>query len=89
MNKQELINKIADEMDLTKGYAEQAYNVVVGSISEALADGEDVSLPGLGKFKVKERPARTSRNPKTGESVAVPAKTVVKFTPAKALKEAV
>lgn len=59
------------------------------SITEALKGGTDVNIPGVGKFKVVAKPARTARNPATGETVQVAAHKTVKFTLSKALKEAV
>ena len=89
MNKQDLINTIAEQADLSKGNAESVLNIVGGAIGEALTEGHEVTLPGVGKFKTAKRAARTARNPKTGETLKVKARTVVKFVPAKSLKEAV
>lgn len=89
MNKQELINEIAEDADLSKAEVGRVLDTLGLCAQNALTQGDEVVLPGIGKLKTKERAARTSRNPKTGEAVEVPAKTVVKFSPAKALKEAV
>lgn len=59
------------------------------AIREALAQGEDVRLPGVGVLKVKTSPARTARNPRTGEAVAVPARNHVRFSPAGELRQLV
>lgn len=64
-------------------------NAFTHALTQALEKGERVALPGLGVFNVKERAARTGRNPRTGEVVQIPAKKVVKFTASKALQTAV
>lgn len=69
--------------------AETTYDTIMGIIEETLLKGEEVSLNGVGKLKIKDKPAHVGRNPKTGESVPVPAKKVIKFSVAKSLKEAV
>jgi len=68
--------------------AETIYDTIMGIIEETLIKGEEVSLNGIGKLKIKDKPAHIGHNPKTGESVPVPAKRVIKFSVAKALKEA-
>ena len=62
-------------------------DATLGAIIEAVANGEEVSLPGFGKFKRKETPARPGRNPATGEAIQIAASSKVTFTPAKALKD--
>ena len=89
MTKAELIVKVAEEAKLTRKDAEQAVNTVLNSISNALAEGDKVSIAGFGVFEVRERAAHPGRNPRTGEECLIPASRVVKFTPGKALKEAV
>ena len=89
MNKQAIIEAVHEKCGGTKVSAEQAVDTVVESIIETLKKGEEVSIAGLGIFSVKERAARTARNPRTGEAIQVPAMTVPKFRAAKALKEAV
>ncbi len=89
MNKADIINKVHDELDITKSEAERAVEVIISSISDSLIAGQEVSIAGLGIFSTKHREARTARNPRTGESIDVPAMRVPKFRPAKALKEAV
>ncbi len=88
MNKQDLINTVSEQAEITKGSAESVINIVGGAIGEALCEGDEATLPGVGKFKTVKRAARTARNPKTGEAVKVKAKTVVKFSAAKSLKDA-
>lgn len=89
MNKADIINKVHEDLDITKADAERAVETVVDSIVEALKDRREVSIAGLGIFSAKMRNARTARNPRTGESIEVPAMHVVKFRAAKALKDSV
>ncbi len=89
MTKAELVAKIAAEAGVTKAAAERCVNAFVAALTDALAKGERVALPGLGVFNVKERKARKGRNPRTGEEITIPARKVVVFHPAKALKEKV
>ena len=89
MNKQALIEAVYEAIGGTKSSSEQAVDVVVNSIIDTLKKGEEVSIAGLGIFSTKDRAARTARNPRTGESVQVPAMRVPKFRAAKALKDAV
>ena len=89
MNKQDIADKVHGVLGTTKADAERVVETVIDSIVATLKKGEDVSIAGLGIFKVKKRAARQARNPRTGESVNVPAMKVPKFQPAKALKEAV
>ena len=87
MNKTQLIQKIAENGNMTKKDAEVALNAVVAAISDAVAAGEKVQLSGFGSFDVKARDARTGRNPKTGEAVEIAASKRVVFTAAQALKD--
>ena len=89
MNKQDIAEKVHGVLGTTKADAERAVETVVETIVSALKQGDDVSIAGLGIFKTKTRAARAARNPRTGETVQVPAMRVPKFQPAKALKEAV
>ena len=88
MNKAVLVEKIAEFCN-TKADAERAMETLISEITKSLKSGQDVSIAGLGIFKVKDRAARTARNPRTGEMVKVPATRVPKFSAAKALKDAV
>ncbi len=88
MTKAELVAKVAAEAGLTKAAAERAVNAFIKALAEALVKGERVALPGLGVFHVKERKARKGRNPRTGEEITIPARKVVTFSAAKALREA-
>ena len=89
MNKTELIEKVAGDVDVSKAVAQKMVESVLGSIGAALGSGESVSLIGFGTFSVNERAARTGRNPQTGKEIAIPAKNIVKFKPGKTLKEQV
>lgn len=89
MNKAELVSYVADKADITKKDAERVVTAVFDSIEQALAEGDKVQLVGFGTFEVRERAARTGRNPKTGEEINIPATQVPVFKPGKALREAV
>ena len=89
MNKGDLINKVAENANLTKAQASEALNCVLESIGETLKDGNKVALVGFGTFSCTNRDARTGRNPQTGKAIQIPAKTVVKFKPGKDLAESV
>lgn len=89
MNKAELVNAVAEKADLTKRDAERVINAVFDSIEGALAQGEKVQLVGFGTFEVRQRAARTGRNPKTGEEIDIPATKVPIFKAGKSLREAV
>ena len=79
MNKTELINAIAAETGLSKADAAKALNATTAAIAKAVKAGDKVALVGFGTFAPAERPARTGKNPRTGEVLEIPAKTVVKF----------
>jgi DNA-binding protein HU-beta len=86
----ELIDAVAaSQANLTKAQAKTLVDGVLGAIRDAAVKGEEVSLAGFGKFKVQNKPERTARNPRTGESMTVAATRKVVFQPAKALKDAV
>ncbi|MEL6866373.1 MAG: HU family DNA-binding protein [Bacteroidota bacterium] len=89
MNKGELINKVAEDANLSKTQASDALNAVFSCIEDSLKDGKKVSLVGFGTFSISERKARTGRNPQTGESIQIAAKNVVKFKPGKELSTSV
>ncbi len=89
MNKQAIVEAVNGVLNTTKVQAEQIVDKVFDSIVATLKKGEEVSIAGLGIFSVKQRAARDARNPRTGETVKVPAMKVPKFRAAKALKEAV
>ena len=89
MNKAELIEQVASQTGLAKRTAREAVDAVVSAISDCLAKGEKVTLVGFGTFGVRQRKARTGRNPQTGATIQIPAKRVAKFLPGKTLKEGV
>ncbi len=89
MNKQAIVEVVNGVLNTTKVQAEQVVDKVFDSIVASLKKGEEVSVAGLGIFSVKARAARDARNPRTGETVKVPAMNVPKFRAAKALKDAV
>jgi len=89
VNKSELIDAIAASADLPKTVAGRALDAVVEAITNALKDGDSVSLVGFGTFSVKERAARTGRNPQTKEPIQIAAAKVPGFKPGKTLKDAV
>lgn len=89
MNKADIINKVHDTLGGTKADAERTVETMLSGIVDALKEGKEVSIAGLGIFSVKMRPARQGRNPRTGEAIEVPAMRVPKFRAAKALKDAV
>lgn len=89
MNKQALVELIHEKIGGTKVQSEEVMESLIAAIVNTLKKGEEVSIAGLGIFSVKDRAARTARNPKTGETVKVAATRVPKFRAAKALKDAV
>jgi len=89
MNKGELVAALAAKTELTKKDSETALNGLIEVISEALTKGDKVQLIGFGTFEAKSRPARTARNPRTGESVKIAASKAPVFKAGKALKDAV
>jgi DNA-binding protein HU-beta len=89
MNKAELIEAAAAKADTTQKAANALLNALIDSITQAVADGEKVTLVGFGSFEARKRKAREGRNPKTGEKIDIPATTVPAFSPAKHFREAV
>jgi DNA-binding protein HU-beta len=89
MNKAELIDAVASEADLSKADATRATDAVLDSITGALRKGDQVTLVGFGTFSVRERAARTGRNPQTGETIQIKASRSAGFKAGKALKDAV
>lgn len=88
MNKGDLVDAVADVLS-TKKEAQEAVECVFETIKKALQKSESVQIVGFGSFKVSKRDARQGRNPQTGETIQIAARMVPKFTPAKALKDAV
>lgn len=89
MNKTDLIAAVAAKAEISKKDADAAVTAVVEAITEALAEGDKVSLVGFGTFDVKERAARTGLNPRTKETIEIPASKAPAFKAGKALKDAV
>jgi DNA-binding protein HU-beta len=89
MNKADLVEKIAATCNCTKADAERMMESMIAEITGSLKKGVEVSVAGLGKFVPKTRAARVGRNPRTGESVQIPAMRVPKFSASKTLKDAI
>jgi len=89
MNKQMLVDMLADKSGMTKKAAGEALDAVLDAIVDALKRGEKVTITGFGTFEVRSRKARTGRNPQTGEEITIPARKVAAFRAGKALKDAV
>jgi len=89
MNKSELIDAVAADSGLTKADTERALKSFMGTITDTLKNGDQVTLIGFGTFLVRERKARTGRNPRTGESIQIKAANNPAFKAGKALKDAV
>ena len=87
MNKTELSAEIAEKAGLSKKDSEAAVKAFVDAVSESLKKGDKVQLVGFGTFEVSERPARTGRNPQTGETIEIAASRTPKFKAGKALKD--
>jgi DNA-binding protein HU-beta len=89
VNKTQLIEAVAEKAELTKKDATKAVDAVFEVIQNSLANGDKVQLIGFGNFEVRERAARTGRNPQTGEVIEIPPSKVPAFKPVKQLKETV
>jgi len=89
MNKSELISAIAKSADLSKADSGRALDATIAAITDSMAKGEAVTLIGFGTFEVRDRAARTGRNPRTGEEIQIKASKNPAFKAGKALKEAV
>jgi DNA-binding protein HU-beta len=89
VNKSELIEAIAASADIPKAAAARALDAMVDTVTDSLKKGESVSLVGFGTFAVKERAARTGRNPQTGQPIEISAAKVPSFKAGKALKDSV
>ena len=88
MTKQALVEHLALTADISKATADRVLEALADYVHTALKQGDEVTLPGLGKFGVSERSARTGRNPATGETMQIAAKRVAKFSAVKALRDA-
>jgi DNA-binding protein HU-beta len=89
MNKAEFVDAVADAAELSKLDATRAVDAMVASITKALKKGDTVTLVGFGTFQVRERGARTGRNPRTGDAIKIAASKNPAFKAGKALKDAV
>ena len=87
MNKTELVAEIAEKAGLSKKDSEAAVKAFIDAVSESLKKGDKVQLVGFGTFEVSERPARTGRNPQTGETIEIAASRTPKFKAGKAQKD--
>lgn len=87
MNNNDLADQLAAAHDLAKNDARQMVTAVFTAIADAAANGEEISINGFGKFKVKQSAAREGRNPATGETINIAASKKLAFTPAKAVKD--
>ena len=89
MNKAELAEEVSGEVGLSKRETQKVIDAIIGTIGDTLSAGEKVTLVGFGTFAVRQRKARTGRNPQTGVALQIPAKRVPKFTPGKGLRQQV
>lgn len=89
MNKSELIDAVSDSAEISKAAAGRAVDGVIEAITKALSSGDQVALVGFGTFLVRERAARSGRNPRTGETIQISAAKNPSFKAGKALKDAV
>jgi DNA-binding protein HU-beta len=89
VNKSQLIDKIADGADISKAAAGRALDAFIDAVGEALKEGDQVALVGFGTFAVRERAARSGRNPQTGATIEIAAGKVPAFKAGKALKDSV
>ena len=89
MNKQDLVAKVAEKIDVSKTKAAEAVDAVIDSIKASLKKGDDVRLVGFGTFTVSRRAASTGRNPRTGEPIKIAASKQPKFKAGKELKKAI
>ena len=89
MNKQELVSAIAQNAEISKADAGKALAATIDAITKAMAKGDKVQLVGFGTFEVRERAARTGKNPITGEAIKIAASKVPAFKAGKALKDTI
>jgi len=87
VNTSELVAKIAEANSLSKTQAQTIVDSVLKTIVSVAASGEEISLPGFGKFKVKDAPERDGRNPTSGEKIKIAASRKLTYAPAKAVKD--
>jgi DNA-binding protein HU-beta len=87
MTKADMVEALASKLSMNRGDAEKAVNIILDDVVNALKQGERVNISGFGTFSVSAREARTGRNPKTGEPIAIAASRSAKFKPGKQLKD--
>ncbi len=88
MKTADLIEHVANETGVKKDVAKKMVETLLAGIVDAARKGEEINLPGFGKFKVKDSPARQGRNPATGETIEIAASRKLTFSPAKQVKDA-
>ena len=88
MNKTQLVDAVAKQVQLTKSSVEEILNMTIESIKKSVKKGDDVTLVGFGTFTKSKRKARMGRNPQTGKEIKIPAMTVPRFRPGKEFKSA-
>ena len=89
MNKAEFVDKLAEKGKITKKLATEAIEMIFSTIGEALVNGDEIAVPGFGKFSVVVRKARTGLNPRTKKKINIPEKKAPKFSAVKSLKESI
>ena len=89
MNKAELIDAVSAKSGLTKADTDRAIKALIDTVSETLANGDQIALVGFGTFLVRERQARSGRNPRTGETISIESAKIPAFKAGKALKDAI
>ena len=89
MNKAELISATAEKAGMSKKDSEKVINALIETITDTMKKGDKVQLVGFGVFEVKNRPARTGRNPRTKETIEIPASKIPQFKAGKALKDTI
>ncbi len=87
MNISELAEKLATDQDLSKAQAKRVLEAAFAAVADAVASGQEVTIPGFGKFKASDRAARQGRNPAMGETIQIAASRRAAFVPAKPLKD--
>lgn len=87
MNTKDLAKQVADQLGTTEKQARELLDAALNAIGQAAAAGDEINLPGFGKFKVKNMSERSGRNPATGEAITIAPSKKLTFTPAKALKD--
>ena len=89
MTKAEFVDKLAEKGKITKKQASEIINLIFGTMADVLVAGEEIAVPGFGKFSVATRKARTGMNPRTKKKIKIPETKVPQFSSAKALKDSV